>query len=131
MDLPLAADALPDHHVPAAIDRCALLVPAHVGADLDRRFALDIEVFGLELERVPRPAGELEQRFDGQATANRALACSQDLRILGIAGGDACRVAGGEKLQELPTGLGDARACVRLCGDGYRIHRAAPTFSLR
>jgi hypothetical protein len=128
VDLPFAADALPDHHVPAAIDRRAVSVPAHVGADLDRGSALDVEVLGLELQRVPRRARELEYRFDGGTSAHRADARGQHLRVLGVAGGDVARVVEREELQEALPGLRDARACVCIRGHGERTQ---PTFSLR
>src|SRR5262249_2765606 len=120
MDLPLVVDALPDDDVPAAIERRAVLEPAQVRADLDRRAAVDVELRGLEVEAVSRAVGELEQGLDGRATPDRPAVQGQDLGIVGVAGRDLGGVVERKDAQKAPPGGGDS--CAFSVGHGdYRL----------
>src|ERR1043166_9956541 len=90
MDLPLVVDAFPDDDVPAAIESRAVLEPAQVSADLDRRAAVDVELRGLEVEAVSRAVGELEQGLDRGASADRPAGRGEGVGVGGGAGRDAC-----------------------------------------
>src|SRR5262244_452835 len=104
MDLPFLADALPDDDIPAAVEHRAIAALAHIGADLDRGGARDVELSGLELERVPGAVGELEERFDLGAPANGTRVRRQDLGIVGVAGRDLRGVVEREETQEAASG---------------------------